>query len=317
MKAFKLKRTSRALHGVIPLKSIMANHHVDTSGKCPIFHQAAEDLTHLLFQCITTKETWRLLGLDALIEEAITINRAGSTMFEFILRGNNINIPGFTNIGLKETITMACWYLWWLWRRCTHGETIPPISHCRMSVLSIISNYAKIMNKQKVPDSKWTKLGYRQVKVNVDGSFHPDVSAGSAGAVIRDHDGRFLAASTTYFPNIASAAAAEALAMREGLALANQFGCTNIVAESDAMEIIDGLSGEETWWGEYSAIFSDCIDVMTLIGNVSFKHCPREANEVAHELARFGFTNKNSCNWVDEPPSFILGKLINDVTIDA
>ena len=53
----------------------------------------------------------------------------------------------------------------------------------------------------------------------------------------------------------------------------------------------------------------------TLIGIVSFKHCPREENDVAHELARSCFIDKISCNWVDEPHSFILGKLINDVTI--
>ena len=62
-------------------------------------------------------------------------------------------------------------------------------------------------------------------------------------------------------------------------------------------------------------LIADCIDLMALIGSVSFKHCPREANEVAHELARSCFIDKISCNWVDEPPSFILGKLINDVTI--
>ena len=109
--------------------------------------------------------------------------------------------------------------------------------------------------------------------------------------------------------------AAEALAMREGLALANRLGCTNVIAESDAMEIVEACMGEETWWGESSATFADCVDLATLIGNVSFKFCPREANEVAHELASSCFIDKISCNWVDEPPSFILGKLVNDVTI--
>jgi hypothetical protein len=56
---------------------------------------------------------------------------------------------------------------------------------------------------------------------------------GAAGAVARDHDGRFLAAASVFLPNVASVAAAEALAMREGLALANRLGCHNIVMESD------------------------------------------------------------------------------------
>jgi hypothetical protein len=36
---------------------------------------------------------------------------------------------------------------------------------------------------------------------------------------------------------------------------------------------------------------------------------------VRHSLARFSFSNKSDCNWVDEPPSVILDELLNDVTV--
>ena len=127
--------------------------------------------------------------------------------------------------------------------------------------------------------------------------------------------GNFIAGSCVYFPNVATSAMAEALAMREGLSLANMIGCNTIQAESDSMETIEACSGDEIWWNDSAAIIDDCIDLVSSIGVVTFKHCPREANEVAHELAQSCFGNKISCNWVDEPPSFILGKLINDVTI--
>jgi hypothetical protein len=52
-----------------------------------------------------------------------------------------------------------------------------------------------------------------------------------------------------------------------------------------------------------------------LIGTIKFKSCPREANQVAHEIAKFSFLNNQTCNWVDEPPSFILDRLVNDVTV--
>jgi hypothetical protein len=76
---------------------------------------------------------------------------------------------------------------------------------------------------KKPDDGKhaWSKPEIRQVKINVDGSFHIDDRAGSVGAVARDHNGRFLAASSLFIPNIASSAAVEAIAMREGLVLRN------------------------------------------------------------------------------------------------
>jgi hypothetical protein len=132
--------------------------------------------------------------------------------------------------------------------------------------------------------------------------------------VARNSLGRFLAASTIFLPVVASAVAAEAMAMREGLYLATRLGCNNVQMESDSTETVNACLGDEPWWGESSAIFADCVDLVVLIGNASFKHCPMEANEVAHVLARECFASKLSCNWVDEPPGFLMEKLINDVT---
>ena len=67
--------------------------------------------------------------------------------------------------------------------------------------------------------------------------------------------------------------------------------------------------------GRASAIFADCVDLVTAIGNVKFQHCFRAANEVDHELARICSSDENSCNWVDEPPSFLLSTIVNDNTV--
>jgi hypothetical protein len=107
----------------------------------------------------------------------------------------------------------------------------------------------------------------------------------------------------------------EAIAMREGLELANRMSSSRVQAESDSTDIIDACKGDERWWNEASAVFADCVDLATSIGDVSFSHCPREANGVAHELARFCYSNCLSCNWIDEPPRFLLDSLLNDVTV--
>jgi ribonuclease HI len=270
---------------------------------------------HLIFQCDTAKQLWAALGLSTVIEEACIVDRSGSAVLEFLMREPDRLLPSFDSIGTKETIAVASWYLWWLRRRRTHNETIPPISQCKISVLSITVNGVKAASKPTGPKPRWCRPNPRIIKVNIDGSFHPDNCAGSVGVVARDSSGKFIAASTVYLPNVASAAAAEAMAMREGLSLVNRLGCNNVQMESDSTETVEACSGTEPWWGESSAIFADCVDLASLVGNVTFQHCPREANEVAHELAMECFSSKISCNWVDEPPSFILCKLLNDVTV--
>jgi hypothetical protein len=63
------------------------------------------------------------------------------------------------------------------------------------------------------------------------------------------------------------------------------------------MEVIQACDREEAWWGESTAIYVDCIDIAASIGNVSFHHFIREANKVAHSLARESFSKKIFCNF--------------------
>jgi ribonuclease HI len=72
--------------------------------------------------------------------------------------------------------------------------------------------------------------------------------------MIRNSDETFLAVSTIFLQNVASTATAEAMAMREGLVLANRLGCNGVIIESDSMEIVVSCSGEEIWWGESSGM---------------------------------------------------------------
>jgi hypothetical protein len=108
---------------------------------------------------------------------------------------------------------------------------------------------------------------------------------------------------------------AQAMAMKNGLILANTLGCNAVVAKSDSLDTIESYLVEQTWWTMPAAIYADCVDLATSIGDVSFKFCPREANKTIHELVRQCFTSKISCNWENEPPNFLLNNFINNIII--
>jgi hypothetical protein len=112
----------------------------------------------------------------------------------------------------------------------------------------------------------------------------------------------------------------EAIALREGLELATILSLSRVQAKSDSSDVINACNGDERWWNKASEVFADCMDSVATIGEVSFNHCPRKANKVAHELARFCFDNSLSCNWVDEPPRFfarLFDKRCNSTLIGA
>jgi ribonuclease HI len=183
-----------------------------------------------------------------------------------------------------------------------------------MSILSITANAMKASKSAGTMKAGWSKPKPRHIELNVDASFLEDRHAGAASAILRDFEGNFLAASCVFIPHVTTPLMAEAIAMREGLKLANKIRYNRVQAESDSTDVIDARKGEERWWDENAAIFAECVDMVTSVGDVSFSHCPRKANKVAHELAKFSFSNELCCNWVDEPPSFLLDKLIRDVT---
>jgi hypothetical protein len=48
------------------------------------------------------------LGIDEIIDEAMSTDRSGSAMLEFLLRAEGNVMSGFDNIGLKEVIGTTC-----------------------------------------------------------------------------------------------------------------------------------------------------------------------------------------------------------------
>lgn len=151
--------------------------------------------------------------------------------------------------------------------------------------------------------------------VNMVGSFHVEEGAGASAAVLRDINGKFYAVRSIYYPFAADAVSVEALAMRDGLSLTNSMGFHVVEADSDYLEVVNLCTGQTQWCDIAGAIYAECIDLATEIGKVIFMHCNREANSVAHELARFSYINKDSRTWNGDPPSFLLGKPVDDVNI--
>jgi ribonuclease HI len=183
-----------------------------------------------------------------------------------------------------------------------------------MYIPAIVANASRAKKPPRDVMDRWEKQSLQQLKLNVDAAFHPDVFSGAVGAVIRDYQGHYITASYKFLPHVASAATVEAMAMKEGLMMASSRGFDAIIVEADSTKTIEACSGAGIWWTESTAVYAVCINYATTIGDVQYKSCPREANQVAHEIARFYFSNNISCNWVDELPSFILDRLINDAT---
>lgn len=85
--------------------------------------------------------------------------------------------------------------------------------------------------------------------------------------------------------------------------------------ETDSLEVINVCTDNNQWWDTTPVVYTEIVDLATWIEKVKFKHCNRDANGVAHELARFSFCNNLSSTWDGDLSSFLIGKLVDDVNI--
>jgi ribonuclease HI len=152
------------------------------------------------------------------------------------------------------------------------------------------------------------------VKLNVDTSFDHDMLRGTMGAVLRDDKGRFIAGGNGKIDYCTDILMAEALALRFGLTLAQRAGCNHLIINSDNLKVIDTMQDGGQSAGAAAAIFDDCFHYACDFVITRFEHCNREANKVAHELARlvrFSLT----FDWFEEPLNEIVIILANDALV--
>jgi ribonuclease HI len=307
----------RVLHGLLPCKGVLANRHIDNSSSCPACHSNCEDIKHVLFGCSQAKEIWRILGIEDKINTALAIHHSGSVVVaEMITRPKQID--ELNHIGFAELILTGSWYIWWQRRQYVHGEPVQNPTRAALSIATLTTNFQRSMKKVKNNTKKeqgWKRPPEGELLLNVDASYSPERGSGGTGAIIRDSTGSFVGARVSFYEFMSDAATAEVTALREGLVLAQTMGCNRIRIQSDCLKVVETMRQGGFTATISGPVYEQCDMMWHDFVFISLEHCNREANCVAHELARVASQEKMTCNWVTEPPSFILGALVNDVTV--
>ena len=90
-------------------------------------------------------------------------------------------------------------------------------------------------------------------------------------------------------------------------------GCSRIIIQSDCFQVIEDLQMGSSPSTAAAAVFDDIYIQASTFTACEFSFCKREANCVADRLSREMASLPRV--WVDDPPSFIVSLLIDDVTV--
>ena len=172
-------------------------------------------------------------------------------------------------------------------REMEHPITV--ISHARAQVHNFDSTMAvtpKHRRSMDVLESRWCKPPEGIVKLNWDASLDTKTAKMGFGVVAQDHLGRVVAASCDVRSYLTEPEGAEILAMRNVVDLCLHLGLEHVCLEGDAWSVVQSLQQEEQRGGRFGHVVQDVAETLRELQEWRVQHVPREANKVAHCLAR-------------------------------
>ncbi|XP_073275463.1 uncharacterized protein [Primulina huaijiensis] len=104
---------------------------------------------------------------------------------------------------------------------------------------------------------------------------------------------------------------AEAMAFKEALSWIESMNVQEVIFESDSKIVVEAISSETEDNSEFGAIISECREVIRQKPSFSVCFTRRQANKVAHNLARASCFHARPSIW-NTPPDFIIDVLNED-----
>ncbi|MBA0877216.1 hypothetical protein Goshw_030055, partial [Gossypium schwendimanii] len=118
----------------------------------------------------------------------------------------------------------------------------------------------------------------------------------------------------THHGNISDAFMAEAVACFQGLLFAKETGFTIVEVEGDSRTIIEKINQKGFGRADLDSVILDIKSMGRFFHKISFKHVRREANRVAHFIAREGNNRSEDTFWMEEFPSAVRDMVTEEET---
>jgi ribonuclease HI len=158
---------------------------------------------------------------------------------------------------------------------------------------------------------QWQPPPSDYLKCNVDASFYNTEGAAGWGWCLRDCHGNFKLAGTNLVNSPLTTLEGEAMALVEAMHEMIHRGFSKIIFESDSKLVVDAISSRQGGISEFSILISHIQSLLCTHNYFEVKYVRRQANKVAHSLARAAFSMSRR-RIFDSAPRCITTLLIND-----
>ncbi|XP_019176115.1 PREDICTED: uncharacterized protein LOC109171509 [Ipomoea nil] len=219
-------------------------------------------------------------------------------------------VIGSSNIAEAVKLAAVFWTAWcvrnevvWHDKVLSVEEAYNRIKHFQDTWMAA---YAPVHQPSRRTDQPgmWTPPPQDVMKCNIDAATF--ATGASFRAVVRDHDGAFVAVKSGWFDGVDDPFLAEVLAAKEALSWMKTQGLANCLLESDCLNFCNAFNSHNVDFSYVGIIVKQCLSIATDMGSVKVVHTKRTMNHVAHELARATVSESVSGEWNMIPPTCIV-----------
>lgn len=163
--------------------------------------------------------------------------------------------------------------------------------------------------------TRWVRPRFGCFKLNFDGGIDDRGGRCGMGAVIRDWNGKFIAARAVGRLYVTDPLVVEAMAAREGLQFARELGLESIIVEGDSQQLVGLIwfRGERKTmvrWG--CSCKADIVHLLAGFSCAEVCFVRRSGNEVAHSVAQRAVRSLFFSTWEFRSPVWLLFSLQGD-----
>jgi ribonuclease HI len=285
----------RICKGCLPARVRLQEKCVPCSINCPICDHNYEDDMHVLFNCVESLQAVQYAGLEHVVRTRIQrFNNAKDLLLDVCATENATTAGQFAVV------------VWMIWRNRNNSVWNNEKESGRgigmkarqfwlewNSVQQLQHNNGAAV--QQNSQSSWQPPPPNWFKCNVDAGFHRAENKTSLGWCLRDQRGHVIVAGTSWNDGKYSILEGEAVALLHALREMEHRGFSQVIFETDSKNVVDAIQHFRGGNSEFSSIISHINNVLLVHPNFMVKFSKRQANMVAHMLARVAISWPRRC----------------------
>lgn len=178
-----------------------------------------------------------------------------------------------------------------------------------------VQSSSHLENNLREQRCRWKGPSVGTLKMNVDASVKEGEHHFSIGLVLKDTQGQYIMGKTRKFAGSIQIVEAEIIAILEGLSWLEELQVNTSIIDSDSLLSVNAINRSYQNYLELSSLVQHCKSIISSRGGFSVFHVRKQANKVAHKMAKIP-CEPNSFVVMSSPPLSLLETLLSDALLN-